>query len=270
MLKKLLKYEYKATGRTLLPLYGGILIFSIITKIFSMINEFFQSDSTGSFWQNMQGLSSFAYGIIIFSTFIITFFIALQRFYTNLLGDEGYLMFTLPVKTWMHIVSKLVTAVTWIVSSVIVFISSLIILLANDDFFSTLSNFWDFFIEVFSIIPGTNPGIAFAEITLMALAVAVEFLLTFYFAITIGRQLFKKKLLGIFVSYIGLNFAKQTISSIVLTIFMLSNVSFDLANTGFSTMLHILFLYLFVFSVLISTVCFFITNSILKKKLNLE
>ncbi|MEG2638949.1 MAG: ABC transporter permease, partial [Clostridiales bacterium] len=39
MLGKLLKYETKATGRTLLPLYAALLIFALINKIF-MNNDF--------------------------------------------------------------------------------------------------------------------------------------------------------------------------------------------------------------------------------------
>ena len=34
MLRKLLKYEFKATSRILLPLYGALLIFALINKIF--------------------------------------------------------------------------------------------------------------------------------------------------------------------------------------------------------------------------------------------
>ena len=34
MLGKLLKYEFKATGRLVLPLYGALLVFGLINKIF--------------------------------------------------------------------------------------------------------------------------------------------------------------------------------------------------------------------------------------------
>ena len=34
MLGKLIKYEFKATGRLLIPLYGALIIFTFINKIF--------------------------------------------------------------------------------------------------------------------------------------------------------------------------------------------------------------------------------------------
>ena len=34
MLRKLMKYEFKATARMLLPLYGALIGFAIINKLF--------------------------------------------------------------------------------------------------------------------------------------------------------------------------------------------------------------------------------------------
>ena len=41
---------------------------------------------------------------------IVTLIIIIQRFYKNLLCDEGYLMNTLPMSVWKNITSKLVVA----------------------------------------------------------------------------------------------------------------------------------------------------------------
>ena len=43
------------------------------------------------------------YGMVIIAAFVITLIVIIQRFYKNLLTDEGYLMFTLPVKAHSHI-----------------------------------------------------------------------------------------------------------------------------------------------------------------------
>ena len=38
MLGKLLKYEFKATGRVFLPMFGALLIISVINRLFSNLN----------------------------------------------------------------------------------------------------------------------------------------------------------------------------------------------------------------------------------------
>ena len=56
-------------------------------------------------------ISMVGYVVLIISISAITLIIMVQRFYKNLLGDEGYLMFTLPVKTWQNVLNKLIFAV---------------------------------------------------------------------------------------------------------------------------------------------------------------
>lgn len=103
MLGKLLKYEFKATGRILLPLYGAMVLVGLITSFF--INE-------NSFGASQAIFTMMYIGICIVSV-VITFLLVIQRFSKNLLSDEGYLMFTLPVSTSSLIISKLIVAVCW-------------------------------------------------------------------------------------------------------------------------------------------------------------
>lgn len=51
---------------------------------------------------------------------VLTIVVTIQRFRKNLLGDEGYLMFTLPVSTSSLILSKCITALIYAVLSFIV------------------------------------------------------------------------------------------------------------------------------------------------------
>ena len=117
MLGKLLKYEFKATSRILLPLYGALLIFAFIVKIFIGTKlDGVNMDFLGGI---PAVVSIFTYGATMAAVFIVTIFIIIQRFYKNLLGDEGYLMNTLPVSTTSNISSKLISAIIW---SLVVFL----------------------------------------------------------------------------------------------------------------------------------------------------
>ena len=146
MLAKLLKHEFKATARIFLPLYLILLIFGLINRIFNVFDIFGDSISF-----NMQSIlsviSSIIYFTLIVAIIVMTLVIMIQRFYKNLLGDEGYLMFTLPVKPWQHIVSKLIIAMLWSGLSLIVIISSIAILIGIKDTLAALSRGINFFIE---------------------------------------------------------------------------------------------------------------------------
>ena len=104
MLKKLLKYEFIATGRIFLPLYGALIVVSFLQKLFFDFN-----------FGNMRNISlNILIGAIpvLFTTLVVavivtTFIMMIMRFYKNLLSSEGYLMFTLPVS-----VSKLIWSYT--------------------------------------------------------------------------------------------------------------------------------------------------------------
>ena len=106
----LMKYEIKATARTLIPLYIALLAFAIINKIFIGTGLAHKLEGFGSI---PFILSIFGYGCTMAAVFIVTFFVIIQRFYKNLLGDEGYLMNTIPVSTITNITSKLSIAGFW-------------------------------------------------------------------------------------------------------------------------------------------------------------
>ena len=51
--------------------------------------------------------------MIVLAAILLTIYLLVERFYHNLLGNEGYLMFALPVSTSEHIIAKILTALIW-------------------------------------------------------------------------------------------------------------------------------------------------------------
>ncbi|MEG1477897.1 MAG: hypothetical protein RSC20_00065 [Clostridiales bacterium] len=102
MLGKLLKYEFKATGRVLVPIY-------ILMLLAALVGGFTFGPNAGTF--SMIIIMIFA-GLAT-ASIVLTIIITVQRFNNNLLTDEGYLMFTLPVSTTKLILSKLIVAFCW-------------------------------------------------------------------------------------------------------------------------------------------------------------
>lgn len=111
MLGKLLKYEFRATARLFLPIYAAIAILAGLMLLLQAL----PSDAAGvSFLTVIVGL---IYVVAAFGLFVTTVVVLISRFYKNLLGAEGYLMFTLPVTTGQNILAKLIPAVCWAIGS---------------------------------------------------------------------------------------------------------------------------------------------------------
>ena len=114
MLKQLLKYEFKATGRT----YGGLYLALVALAVLSGFS--LRSSSKDDF----ASLLLFAYMVVAVAVAVVSVMTIVTRFTRNLLGREGYLMHTLPVTESQLILSKLISSVVWMLCSSIVGIFS--------------------------------------------------------------------------------------------------------------------------------------------------
>ena len=109
MLRKLMKHEFRATGRIMLPLFL-ILLVTAVGANFSVRGML----DTGSRFLNVLGaLLVMAFVIAIMGVCVMSMVVMVQRFYKNLLQDEGYVMMTLPVSVHQHIWSKLIVSAVW-------------------------------------------------------------------------------------------------------------------------------------------------------------
>ena len=110
MLGKLLKYELKSTSRIMGVLYLALLVVAAVVGFVAR----------GTIWEATQGnaiavvISGLIYTLLVMALLIITIVMVLQRFYKNLLKEEGYLMHTLPVTPRQLILAKLLVAALWV------------------------------------------------------------------------------------------------------------------------------------------------------------
>jgi len=268
MLGKLLKYEIKATARWFLPIYIVILLFAFINRLinpFQKVGDAYTVTVEGlSFLNFMRGISIFVYFALIVAVIAMTFIIIIQRFYKNLLGDEGYLMFTLPVKTWQHIISKLLTSVMWIILSAIIIVSSILILLNIDNLFSELG-------RLISTARDIMGDTLLVLIPILALTSSAYFIITVYNALSIGHLFTKHRILASFAAYIAIYLVGQ----IVFTIFAFVTANKILVPLAQSTAIvppqvTTLIVSVTIIYALLGIVHFTVANLILNNKLNLE
>jgi len=265
MLKKLLKNEIYATGRILLPIYGITLILSLVNRILIDINRH------NAILNIIGSIMMFSYVTAIIATIIVTFILIILRFYRNLMTDEGYLMFTLPVKPLQLINSKLISSILWFIVSIIVTISSLIILLLNAERAGLIREGWNLIFGTFKEYFGDNYYLLIFEAVLASIISVIQQILLIYASIAVGHLFTGHKVLGAFASYIAISIAAQIFTSIVMVIVAyFPGSTVEELETQFETLPHMVMLLIIGLGVLFSAAYYITTNYIFSKKLNLE
>lgn len=261
MLGKLMKHELKATSRLLVPLYLILLCISILDRIIlNFVNYNWMM-------KVISNILTTGFLFILVAIIVVTIVLIITRFYKNLVTDEGYLMFTLPVRTHQLINSKLIIAVFWMLISIGFIFGSLFIAFAStermDIIIRTIRENYE---ELSTVFNGTLPVLT-AEMILLCFVSLVTNLLMFYVSIAIGQLFNGRKLLGSFIAYIGIYTALQMIMLLMVGICILFNWDSLNSAKGYPQMLLPLFILILVAC---SAAFYFITNHILSKRLNLE
>ena len=161
---KLLKYEWKACARTCLPLYGVLILMSLISRMLYVIPKNASLDFM------LPAIGSMLYMGVMMAAFVVTAVILIQRFYKNLLGSEGYLMFTLPVTVTQHLLSKTIIAVVMIGLSGLSALISIFIF--ADRMILSMDEVWQAFTGLSTLLPHNMNEFLF-ELELLVLAGAV-------------------------------------------------------------------------------------------------
>lgn len=268
MLKKLFKYDFEAACRIFLVLYGIVACLTVIGKIvITLVPEGLE---------NMPLLSVLVPTYILLIIGLVFGFeiFLIVRFYRSLFTDEGYLYHTLPVKPWQLILSKLFVNVLLSFLGLIVIVLCGFILLAGSPMDAILSHKAEI-VEVVQMVFGTTP-LNFILFMILLLPVSECYSYLMYFAaISLGQVLLPKhKVLGAFVSYMIYYVVIQVITTIPTFAFTFSSIDKIVSEADMSSWFNSFYLFMYFFtlglSVIGCVVFFFISNHIIKKKLNLN
>ncbi|WP_297429002.1 ABC transporter permease [Clostridium sp.] len=273
MLGKLMKYEIKATGRILIPLYAVLLVFATINKIFLETNLSSKLSNLGlrGFSSIPFILSTFAYGCTMAAVVIVTFFVIIQRFYKNLLGDEGYLMNTLPVTTITNITSKLSIATFWLIISGLVAILSIIIMAFNPNTFNAIFNDIPRALSETYKEFGFQMAVVIIEVLVAILISIIKSLTMIYSSISIGHLFSRHRILSSFGAFIVLNIISGAISSFIFIALSIIGQTNTIRLEPHSILtVHTILIFIILYNLIFFIGYFIITHYILKNKLNLE
>ena len=253
MLSKLIRYEWKAVARVCIPMYGGLILAAMLTHFLLGNLERFSSTLYDIITMAM---STLCFGLFM-AAFVLTLIIQIQRFSKNLLGDEGYLMFTLPASVSQHITAKLVVAVLLDVLSV-----AAAILAVPGDFFDMI------------VYVDWSDWLLLLEVLILCLAAGAVGMLHIYASIAVGHLARKHRTLAAFGAYFGFAVALNILFTGLLEIFVSSPWMAEIGRWFMElkgdTGGHLLMWLLILGIAVLGAGFFVLTRYLLKNHLNLE
>lgn len=267
MLGKLMKYEFRATAIYFLPIYVVLVLVSGLRYVVSLISQKFSNGFSA-----FSGFSlSAIYLLLALGLAITTFIVIIIRFYKNLLGTEGYLMFTLPVSVEQNILAKLIPSVVWFFGSCVLgmlTIAPAMGLRFNDNPFTMFTG----------IRLGDVPEILLA--VLMVIGSIAGTFLFYYLCMCIGQMFNSHRFLISAGAYIviqtvlqilGIAFIWICASSFSSQAFVawLSNAFAFLDKIPSGSLIYLFLIAANILSYGIAAALFFIDSAILRKRLNL-
>ncbi|MCI8483640.1 MAG: hypothetical protein HFH41_04790 [Lachnospiraceae bacterium] len=281
MLRKLLKYEWKATGKVLCLVNLALVLITLVGCCILSTDIFDNEDALP-----LALLLITLYTLSLAAIGIITLIYLFLRFYRNLFTAEGYLMHTLPVTPGQLFHSKLIVGYFWVCLNSILGIASATLLsfAAAYHFVSThgieiadqfilemgmtdpsSAQDWSVWFQEFFYYP---PLQFLLMILILQLVCNFSSLLTGYMSILLGQLVEKYKQAASFGFYILFYVANQIVSSAIILIPCMRTL---LATDHFMKEYARLLIPLAIVSQIIIGIIFYTASLLLmRKKVNLD
>lgn len=238
MLGKIIKYEFKATARIYLLLYCAFMLVTIINAVVTpngveLINGHgHMPEILAIFYQIYFRFIMMLYFLLNGAVVIVTVVVTVVRFY-RLLGDDGYLWFTLPAKINAHLLGKMVPSLVWAICSTLVMIVSVIITFVGYGYPEFIPNIIKGWQEL--VAAGMHPLLWLICTIVCLFGTWLSATLSYYSAMSIGPNFTKSRLGGSILAYIGLRLVYNLLSIPVtmiaaLPLNRLMNMSIDYSD----------------------------------------
>ena len=270
MLRKLMKHEFRATGRIMLPLF----LILLVTSVGANFSTRGLLETDNKFLDVLGVLLVMAFAIAIVGVCVMSMVVMVQRFYKNLLQDEGYVMMTLPVSTHQHIWSKLIVSAVWFALTILIVCLACLIMAADVTVIGEIvSGCQDLFrhVTAYYAINGTAVVV---EFLVMCFVGCCAMCLQFYASLAIGHSFSSHKMAWSVLWFFIILFAAQFLGGsgiVLLDESWLHNLLLGWTDniSGMAAM-HLSMVCLILGEVLYGAIFYFLTTYFLKRRLDLE
>lgn len=283
MLGKLIKHEFKAVNRLMIPLHLALIVITVIGRFYIQLtlsarNEYFYSEAA-SIWYGVLDMTLVLFYIVaLIAIAVITgVYLTIIRFRKNLFTDEGYLMHTLPVTASQLIWSKTLVAFVWTLIDGALVILSIFVMVINKEILQAIPEGLSILLEGFQEVFGVPAAAGIPLYMVLFVIDAVGSILVIYMCIAIGHSFNSHKILGSVGIYVGITMVTNLIGSIFAAFSGSAaygnNLFFSYATgVGIPTPAYFWLSYLFglFLSVVTAVASYLLTNYFMTRKLNLE
>lgn len=258
MLGKLVKYDFMATARTFLPLYGALIVLSAVNRVLFAL---------GLTVPSIVGTS--VSSILMAAIWVVTLVLTIQRFKRNLLGREGYLMFTLPVSVDWLIISKAIVSAVWFVAGGLVMALSIFVM-ASREF--DLQQFLAGLSEISRALADLGPhgGLFITEGVIFCILALLSGILLIYACLSLGMLANRRRGLLSFGWFVGFTIVGQIIASLLVSWARCANWMAWVDAMSKTEAVHVFMLIFIIGNLITCAVFYLITRYMLSRKLNLE
>ncbi len=272
MFGKLLKYDFRSMFKQFAFIWPAALVLALVNHFTMSAMTTVNGDGilvSGTAGTTTAGVAMLVYVAILLAMFITAVVFTIQRFYKGVLGDEGYLMHTLPVRPWQLIGSKLLCAVVTTFLSVVVAVLSILVIMPwswrdiNAVFraFGYLFSHWN--------METTQAMWGLLELLLLMLVSFATGFLQLYVSMSIGHLFSKNRVALSVVAFIVINALMVALMNAVLP-WMEHVIVSVFAETSGMWPYHRAVWTIIGVDFIIAAVYFAGTEYILRRKLNLE
>lgn len=270
MLGKLLKHDFKALFRNYGLLFIALFGVTFLYKLYLLLPRNIVLEFTNS-------LMGVLYVVVILGCLFGTVVINIVRFYKNLVTDEGYLTFTLPVSSKQIIASKLISTLVMDVLMAVAVLLSTLVLRSN---LPVLAEMYQSIEEALHQIANSAEWrtLAVSVVGYSTLA-CIYTQMGAFTAVAIGQTNRTHKIAAGVGAYALIYFITQCVMGVVALLwalqFHLYNTNIVITNFEVTPieLLHAasgLFFIVGAVVVVLGVACFFLTDYLFAKKLNLE
>lgn len=262
MLGKLLKYDFRAMWKQFSMIWLAALVIALINRFTLPFNQGSNSD-VGVRNELLPIVTMSVFVGVMCAMFVVVMVFVLTRFYKGLLGDEGYLMHTLPVQTWQLVLSKLICAIVVTVVNVVVSILVMFLMMPINwtELFDVI--LWQRLLQ--GLMKRPDALLYLGEFFLLCVVALALMVTMVYLSMAIGHLFHRRRVLMSVVAFFALNIAEN------LAISLASNLGImELFDQIVSFSGHAGFWVGIVLMLIPLVVMFLATSHILKNRLNLE
>lgn len=267
MLKKLIKHEFRATGRIMWPVFVGMLVLSLAMRFAHAVLT--SSDSL-RLLDDISMIVTVVFVLGLIAMCLAPMVLSAARFRNHVLSDEGYLTMTLPVSVHQLLASKLLVSAVWYAMAFVLLALAIgLVVFTASDWNTILHGAVDVFRMLFAqtSVPMLDIALCGIELLLVCVCAVMTLSLMFYASFAVGYSFNHHKRLITVVACIVLFWVTQLWS--VSDLLKLGEGALWTTLTGMQTMNLG-----FAFTILGESVCcavfYAVTWYFTTKRLNLE